>query len=165
MLTELTWSAPKDFLTLSSALTGFTTADLQGTGLVDIYYNQTLDVIGSRITGILLLKWSAIRTEAGTFDPLDAKFKPRIQKDIFDDPLVGPVARNVLLMWYTGNWYQMPGEWRQNYGASAGDQPHVVSAKAYQEGLMWRAIAAHPPAAKSPGFGSWAEPPKSPYEV
>jgi hypothetical protein len=165
MLTEITWSAPKNFLTLSAALTGFTTADLQGTGLVDVYYNQTLDVIGSRISGILLLTWSEIRPASGQFDPLAADLKPRIEKEIFANDLIGPVARNILLMWYTGNWYQMPGTWRQNYGAAAGDQPHVVSAEAYQEGLMWRAIAAHPPAAKSPGFGSWAEPPKAAHEV
>lgn len=162
MITEPTWSAPAGFLTLSAALTGFTTAELQGTGLVTMHYNQALAVLGPRIVGALLLRWSEIHGAAVPLDPLDEKWQAPLEQKILGDALIGPVARNILLLWYTGNWYQMPGPWRQNYGAAASDQPRVVSAAAYQEGLMWKAIAAHPPAAKSPGFGSWAEPPEPP---
>ncbi|MFF6828442.1 hypothetical protein [Streptomyces longwoodensis] len=37
--------------------------------------------------------------------------------------------------------------------------PFVVSPAAYTEGLLWRAIGAHPSGAKAPGYGSWATPP------
>ncbi|MGC4947081.1 hypothetical protein ACLQ2N_12900 [Streptomyces sp. DT224] len=37
--------------------------------------------------------------------------------------------------------------------------PFVVSPDAYTEGLLWRAIGAHPAGAKAPGYGSWASPP------
>lgn len=37
--------------------------------------------------------------------------------------------------------------------------PFVVSPDAYTEGLLWRAIGAHPSGAKAPGYGSWANPP------
>ncbi|NNH33825.1 hypothetical protein C9413_32005, partial [Rhizobium sp. SEMIA 4085] len=40
--------------------------------------------------------------------------------------------------------------------------PLVVSPDAYIEGLLWKAIGAHPAGAKGPGFGSWAFPPKIP---
>lgn len=73
---------------------------------------------------------------------------------------LGPVARNVILLWYTGNWNELPQGWRDAYGVSVADVSAVVSAEAYQEGLMWVAGGTHPQGAKEPGFGTWAEPPK-----
>ena len=34
-----------------------------------------------------------------------------------------------------------------------------IDAPSYVQGLMWEAAETHPPGAKQPGYGSWAEPP------
>lgn len=142
-----------DFLALSARLTGFSTFTLHGTGLVEAYYDQVLDIVGERIFGRLLLTSHAVKKNSD------------LESKILSSALMGPVARNIILLWYTGTWNQLPRAWRQDYGASAGDLTHVVSAEGYKEGLMWRAVAAHPPAAKQPGFGSWTAPPEGGEEL
>jgi len=137
------------FLQLSEALTGYSSADLLGTGLLETYYNEVRDIVGGRIFGRLLVTWdesSSRSSEACT--------------RILGDPMLGPIARNIITMWYVGNWNQLPRQWRQTYGAHARDLTRVISAEAFQEGLVWDAIGAHPPTAKSPGFGTWAAPTK-----
>ena len=149
--------AVSDFLELSAALTGFSRVDLSGTGLVETYYNEVREIVGERIFGRLLLTSSRAHE-------IDAVAKA-IEVCILRDECIGPVARNLIRMWYLGNWTQMPRAWRANYGASARDCTRVISAHAYREGLMWRAIDAHPPTAKSPGFGSWTAPPDGALEI
>ncbi len=149
----------EDFVGLSAVLTGFETAELHGTGLVESHYKTILDILGERIFGRLLLTWRQIRESEAN----DVDFD--VRKKILENSLLGPVARNILVLWYTGNWNQMPGEWRDQYGAAAGDRTRVVSAAAYRQGLVWRAVLAHPPAAKQPGFGSWTPPPEGADEI
>jgi hypothetical protein len=72
---------------------------------------------------------------------------------------LGPIARNVIVLWYLGQWDQMPRHWRDRQGASPADVAGVPSAAAFRAGLVWRAIGAHPTGANPPGFGSWATPP------
>lgn len=141
--------AHRDFLGLSAALTGFEAVDLEGTGLVEAHANTVRDIVGERIFGRLLLTWHQI----------DEDVAESVRRKILESPLVGPVARNIIQLWYTGIWNQMPGAWRNQYGASARDLTQVVSGAAYREGLVWRVIGAHPPAAKAPGFGTWTAPP------
>ena len=83
-----------------------------------------------------------------------------VHKNIFDDRTLGPVAKNLITLWYLGQWQQMPGQWRDVHGAAATDATHMVSADAYREGLVWSAIRAHPMGAKQQGYGAWALPPK-----
>ena len=45
------------FLQLSEALTGYSSADLLGTGLFETYYNEVRDIVGGRIFGRLLVTW------------------------------------------------------------------------------------------------------------
>ena len=144
------------FLQLSEALTGYSSADLHGTGLLETYYNEVRDIVGGRIFGRLLLTWKEIRDEAGTRILEDEEVRTRI----LGNAMLGPIARNIITMWYVGNWNQLPRVWRQKYGAQARDQTRVISARAFREGLIWNAIGAHPPTAKSPGFGTWAAPPE-----
>jgi hypothetical protein len=140
----------RSFLQLSEALTGYSSADLLGTGLLDTYYNEVRDIVGGRIFGRLLLTWDETSSLRGEHDACT---------HILGNPMLGPIARNIITMWYVGNWTQLPREWRQKYGAHARDLTRVISAEAFQEGLVWDAIGAHPPTAKSPGFGTWAAPP------
>ena len=160
----------KLFLQLSEALTGYSSADLHGTGLLETYYNEVRDIVGGRRLGRLLLTWSEIRirasdlseNEAGTriLEKVRTRILEEVRTRILGDAEFGPIARNIITMWYVGNWKQLPRVWRQEYGAHARDQTRVISAKAFREGLIWDAIGAHPPTAKSPGFGTWAAPPE-----
>ncbi|HET9872491.1 MAG TPA: hypothetical protein VFP89_07845 [Propionibacteriaceae bacterium] len=78
---------------------------------------------------------------------------------ILDDSDLGPVARSVAVLWYCGTWTQLPSEWRARNGASASDITGVVSSAAYQTGLQWTVIGAHPAGARQQGFGAWATAP------
>ena len=63
------------------------------------------------------------------------------------------------MLWYTGQWVQLPGPWRDRHGASPLDVDDVLSPEAYTAGLMWDAIGAHPQGAKAPGFATWVDRP------
>jgi hypothetical protein len=89
----------------------------------------------------------------------DALRTGRLKGLVLDDPDLGPVARNTIVLWYLGQWDELPREWRNRHGASPRDVSRVVSPDAYAAGLVWRAIRAHPMGADPPGFGSWANPP------
>lgn len=140
-----------DFLALSSALTGFTEAELHGTGMIGTYIDVLADTVGDDVLA-RLCSAGAAAADTGTDRAL--------QKHVLEDPCLGPVARCLTVLWYTGSWTQLPVEWRDRYGANALDTDRVVSARAYREGLMWPAIGAHPAGAKAPGFASWVAAPK-----
>jgi hypothetical protein len=139
----------RSFAALSAALTGFREADLWGTGMVETYLDELFATVGDAVVARLLTAGDeALRT--GELEAL-----------VLDDPDLGPVARNVIVLWYLGQWNALPGEWRNRHGASPLDIPRVISADAYAAGLVWRAIGAHPMGARPPGYGSWADPPEA----
>jgi hypothetical protein len=145
------------FLTLSVTLTGFEDVELWGTGMVHTYYALVPSIVGDAIFGDLLTRWRDIVVRgAGQQRYIDRL----VTTEMLEDPTLGPVARNLAALWYTGTWNQLPGAWRNVHGASARDLTHVISPRAYEEALVWKAIFSHPPAAKQPGFASWAMPPK-----
>lgn len=149
--------APLDqFLEMSAVLTGFNRVELLGTGMSGIYLNQLIEVVGSGTTGEFLDRFGQVleKVRAGKGTP-----ERLIGREILGHPRWGPLARNVLTLWYLGNWNQLPGSWRNRWGASAPDQTVVVSAEAYVEGLVWPAMGTHPQGAKAPGFGSWSTAP------
>jgi hypothetical protein len=134
-----------DFLALSELLTGYGRLDLAGTGQVEEY-----------------LRLLAAVLPAGVLDELlcTARREAAVERLILGDPKLGPVARNIILLWYRGTWAALPEQWRAAYGASPLDTDHVVSAAAYQAGLQWLAAGAHPAGALQQGFGAWAVPPE-----
>jgi hypothetical protein len=123
------------FVALSAELTGFREVDIWGTGQARAHLDLVLSVAGDDLTARLLAA-----------HPHHA----------LADPDLGPLARNLIVLWYLGQWDQMPRHWRDRIGASPDDVARVASAKAFREGLVWPAIGAHPTASKAPGFGSWA---------
>jgi hypothetical protein len=144
------------FVALSETLTGYPAAELWGTGLVPTYYALLPSIIGDRIFGEFMTRW--MYTDArGAGD--EALLEDLVTDQIFDDPTFGPLARNLTALWYTGQWNQLPADWRNVHGAWANDVTYVISPAAYAEGLVWKAMGTHPKAAKQPGFGSWALPP------
>jgi hypothetical protein len=145
------------FLRLSEALTGFSRIDLLGTGLARTYLDTLIGVVGSVAAGELLLAGDEV---IGDAKPDDPKVAAKLAKRVVGDARLGPLAKNVIRMWYIGSWAQLPAGWGDHRGAPADDVTRVVSAAAYREGLLWRAIGTHPPGAKQPGFGTWANPPR-----
>lgn len=126
------------FVALSAELTGFREVDIWGTGQAKRHFDLVLEVAG---------------------DDLVARLLDSHARHALADPDLGPLARNLIVLWYLGQWDQMPRRWRDRHGASPADTAGVPSAAAFREGLVWTAIGAHPTGAKPPGFGSWATPP------
>jgi len=129
------------FVELSEVLTGFDAAELESTGMVQPYLTLLTELVGDQIVGELL---------AASVDDVGA---------LMEHPCHGPLCRNLIVLWYLGQWDQLPAAWRTAYGAHPDDVTRIVSAAAYKEGLVWPTMGSHPPGAKQPGFGSWALPP------
>jgi hypothetical protein len=144
------------FVALSAALTGFDAATLHGTGMVATYYDTLAGIVGERILARLLGAWGRVATMAGGDA---ASLDTGIQVAILADPTFGPLARNLMALWYMGQWNQLPADWRNANGANARDTDHIVSSEAYVQGLIWPAVHSHPQGAKQPGYGSWSLPP------
>jgi hypothetical protein len=141
------------FLAFSADVTAFTVFQLRGTGQAEAYLHAVVDVVGEALVDDLLERHHALGD--GDLDDL-------LRREIFSDERLGPIARNVVKLWFVGTWYELPAAWRESFGALEGDVTFMVSATAYTEGLLWPAIGANPPGAKGPGYGSWAGPPRIP---
>ena len=144
-------SLPQRFLDFSSKVTAFSVFDLYGTGLAECYLSTVVRVLGQETLAELLDAYDRTAGDAGT-----------LRTEIFSDEKFGPVARNIIKLWYAGIWYELPSEWTESFGARENDGTFTASSQAYPEALLWRAIGANPPGAKAPGYGSWASPPAFP---
>jgi len=144
------------FLGLSAELTGFPAVRLTGTGMAHDYLDAVCAVVGRSVVADLLDAYLALPAE-----PADER-AAAMRASVLADERLGPVARNVIKLWYVGTWYQLPGSWRQVFGARPRDVTFVVSPMAYTEGLLWPAVDANSPGAKAPGYGTWALPPMLP---
>ena len=78
-----------------------------------------------------------------------AEISAAVQQQILSDPVMGPIARRIIRMWYLATWY-----------TSEPPQPtepsEVVSMNAYTMGLAWDAAQAHPMGYSELHFGYWA---------
>jgi hypothetical protein len=141
------------FLRFSAELTAFSELQLRGTGQAQAYLDAVEGVVGPK----------SVRELLGAYEEIGVTDREAgLRRKIFGDPKLGPIARNLIKLWYVGIWYQLPRDWAQTYGAREKDRTFMVSASAYSEGLLWPAIGAHPPGAKAPGYGSWTEAPRIP---
>ena len=147
------------FLAFSADVTAFSAFELQGTGQAEAYLATVHDVVGDAIVEQLLAAYEGVRGEAQEDWPKKADL---LRRDIFSDEKLGPIARNIVKLWYIGIWYEMPRAWTETFGALDKNVSFMVSATAYTEGLLWPAVGANPPGAKAPGYGSWAGPPRIP---
>ncbi|WP_298271195.1 hypothetical protein [Gemmatimonas sp.] len=150
----------QDFLALSSLLTGFTRFRLQGTGQADLYFTTVLAVVGEKTMNELLQAHAVIAAHGATDE---TALESLLRRDILSHEKLGPVARNIIKLWFIGTWYELPAEWRDVFGAPARDGTFVPAPSAYVEGLLWPTIGANPAGAKGPGYGTWAEPPRIPH--
>jgi hypothetical protein len=146
--------AEDEFLALSVALTGFDVYELQGTGVAGEYFTTLWRIVPDAAAELMQV-WRTI-----VQDPPPGGVEEGVRTRILDSTRLGPVAQNVITMWYTGQWVPLPDAWHYAYGTPPEDENHVVSALAYQESLMWKAAGTNPMGAKQPGFGTWALPPR-----
>jgi hypothetical protein len=146
-----------EFLALSATLTGFSVFRLEGTGQTDAYFRTVCDVTGEPTVDALLAAHRRVADAAGGDQ---AALDRGLRRGLLSDAKLGPVARNLVKLWYVGTWYELPAAWREAFGARARDGTFVVSPEAYTEGLLWPAVGANPAGAKPFGYGMWAKPPR-----
>lgn len=120
------------FVRLSAKLTGFDEAALLGTGQARAYFDWVRHAQPVTLTALL------VEAERGLSDDDVAA--------LLGSARVGELARQITYLWYTA-------QWRAPF--ATGEETVIVSPTAYQEGLVWPAILAHPPGAKQQGFASW----------
>lgn len=126
-----------EFLHLSQVLT----AHRLDAYLVEPYLKRMRDALGSQVDD-LLDRFQAL-VKAGQ-DPILA-----LRNEILPDKVLGPVAKAVLLLWYTGGIQNtLGGDWE------------LQSADQYYRALVWEAIGAHPPTLSNGYFGHWKYPPE-----
>lgn len=147
------------FLEFSSRLTAFQVWELQGTGQAEPYLATAADVVGGQVVDELLDAYGRVEAEAKGDG---AALHGLLRREVFADEKLGPIARNLIKLWYSGTWYELPGAWREAFGTHEKDYTHNVSSASYTEGLLWPTIGANPNGAKAPGYGSWAQPPRIP---
>lgn len=141
------------FLAISAVLTGYDAASLTSTGMLHDYANSLDSGIGRANAKQFLDAATAVLQ-----NPLNTgkTLEKAVLEQLMTHYKYGAICKNIIQMWYTGTWFAMQPQWQALYGdPSASQQTVTVSAKAYQEGLIWDTIEAHPPGAKQPGFGSW----------
>lgn len=144
------------FLRFSAEVTAFKAVELTGTGNAADFLATADRIVGEDVVDDLLSAYGDLDVSDGTAR------EQRMRQTVFGDERLGPVARNVIKMWYVGIWYQLPPAWRERWGARTGDVTFTVSPNAYTEGLLWPAAGANPAGARAPGYGSWAGPPDIP---
>jgi hypothetical protein len=164
------------FVTFSACVTAFSEFDLLGTGQAEAFLATVQDQVGKETLRGLLEACGPLGGQPE--DP--AAWSSRMERDVFGRDDLGPLAKSIIKLWYAGIWYEPEGtradaakrgvprprspgqrpDGEQDRPAKDGrEAPFVVSSAAYAEGLLWRAIGAHPAGAKAPGYGSWALPP------
>src|SRR4051794_14988416 len=100
----------ENFLALSSVLTGFSVFRLKGTGQAPQYLCTATEIVGEPTVRALLSAFRRVAADAG--DDQEA-LERGIRRDILSDGRLGPVARNLIKLWYVGTWYALPVEWRE----------------------------------------------------
>ncbi|MDY6806296.1 MAG: hypothetical protein SXA11_21170 [Cyanobacteriota bacterium] len=151
------------FLDFSVAATGFSRFELEGTGQAPLYFETVLQQTGEEILGELLQTFhELVRSAEKEYKP--GIFTEGLQSKIMASGKLGPIARNIIKLWYIATWDALPSEWQKWYATSQEEAreeeaPFIPSPQAYPEGLVWKAVGVNPPGAKPQGYGTWSDPP------
>lgn len=146
------------FLDFSVVLTGFSRFHLQGTGQASLYFSTIRDIIGQDMFGEILQTFHRLDLEAQNKND-ESILTNKLRYEIFGSEKLGPIARNIIKLWYVATWYELPKDWRDVFGIKENDKTFIPSPQAYPEGLLWPTIGVNPPGAKAPGYATWSEPP------
>ncbi len=130
------------FFSFSVEATGFARPELESTGQGAVYFNKVLEILG-----------------VGVLEELLEAYRDYALKGVLLSPKLGPIARNIVKLWYVATWDRLPREWEENYGVLLNDRTLIIGPEAYKSGLLWPAIGARPPGANAPGYGSWSNSP------
>lgn len=141
------------FISMSEELCGIPAFYLRGTGYANAYLDTVLKFVGASSTDRLLATYASLPTCC------QKDREAAVRADLLSHDELGPVARNVIKLWYTATWFELPREWHQKYNPVANDRTFVPSAYAYPETLLGPAVGAHPAGAKPTGHQSWVSPP------
>jgi hypothetical protein len=141
------------FISMSEELCGIPAFYLCGTGYAHTYLDTVLRFVGASSTDRLLATYAALPSCC------QQDREAAIRADLLSHDELGPVARNVIKLWYTAIWFELPREWHRNFNPAADDRTFVPSAYAYPEALLGPAVGAHPAGAKPTGHQSWVSPP------
>ncbi len=145
--------APFDnFILLSVQLCGVSSFDLLGTGYTKAYYQTVESIVGPGSLQRLLDMFAALPTDPASNEALRAEI---LSHDEF-----GPIARNIIKLWYTATWFELPHDWHEKFGLYANDRTFIPYTYAYPESLLGPAVGAHPAGAKPTGYQSWTLPPE-----
>jgi hypothetical protein len=132
-------SQSKLFLEVSALLTGFSKTELRATGMQESYYNTILKNVDKEDIDYFFLDVHVLLNDK-TYN--EKTIEDVLASKFMADSSYNGLAKSIIILWYTGNW---------------GNE--VISSASYIQGLMWNAAHTHPPGAKQPGYGSWAERP------
>ena len=149
------------FLKISARLTGFSEAELEGTGMVIDYYSTLMKEEDHEGVRAFLQKADEVLKKREVTDQEIQRvlMQPSIATSQLDPPfdqmIYEGLARRIILLWYTGVWTTM--NWLEQ--KSEQERTAVVSARAYEQSLIWVTAETHPAGAKEPGFASWSRPP------
>lgn len=149
----------KYFLKFSVVVTGFPKFHLEGTGLASLYFETVRDIIGEELFKELLETFHRLEELKAKENNDESILTNGLRSEILGSEKLGPIARNIIKLWYVATWYQLPQSWRDVFGTKKNDRTFIISPQAYPEGLLWPAIGVNPPGAKPPGYGTWSEPP------
>jgi len=151
------------FRAISSHLTGYSEVDLEGTGMLTDYFTTLMKEQDHEGIRLFLLKAEEILRLH-----LSDAIEPAIIRHFielpatasrpntpFDEISYQGLAQRITILWYTGVWTTM--NWLGK--KSQPDRTAVISARAYQQGLIWLTAQTHPAGAKQPGYGSWSRKP------
>ena len=139
------------FVSLSVILTGYDQETIQPSldtqHLAQLYFDTLNKNAPAATVTALFSAFTNITTGTPQVDIVS-----QVKTKIIADPVLGPVAKNIIRMWYLGVWYT--DDQQQN--------GFVVSATAYKNGLVWGAMGAHPMGYSQENFGYWGIPPVMP---
>jgi hypothetical protein len=137
-----------NFVGLSSILTGYPQDQLAPAidpiGLASEYLNWMMQHADQ---AAFLKTLSTYQTIAASVPPADQS--AQVQTQILSDPVMGPIARRIIRLWYLSTWYTTEPPDPNMDG-------QVISMNAYTMGLAWDAAQAHPMGYSELHFGYWA---------
>src|SRR5438046_564436 len=95
----------REFIAMSAELCGFSAYVLRGTGYSEEYYGIVAKTVGEETMDELVELYAALPTDNPTLRDKAIRLR------ILGDPKLGPVARNIIKLWYTSIWFELPKNW------------------------------------------------------
>src|ERR1044071_2056886 len=85
------------FVALSAILTGFDRVELWGPGLVETYADVVTGTVGQDISDKL---WAATTQIIARDGADESRLETAVRREILASPMFGPIARNIIQLWY-----------------------------------------------------------------